>query len=179
MKRSVLRVAAGMAVVAVLMGVVAAPAMAAVTPPTAPKLDIAHPLAGDHMRRGTIWLTGVACDPNASMTDTTAGISRIQVFAGDRDLGINELVTRPGGYIGSATASGFAVDISNNFTLSSRLGANNPDVSTGCKSPTAGFRVLTSSLRRGTYDLNVYVLTKAGFETKTTIPGIVVDQGKY
>jgi hypothetical protein len=179
MKGSVLRVATGVAVVAVLMGVVAAPAMAAVTPPTAPKLDIAHPLAGDHMRRGTIWVTGVACDPSAAATDTTAGISRIQVFAGDRDLGFSQLVTRPGGYLGAATAAGFAVDISNNANLSSRLGATNPDVSTGCKSPSAGFRVLTSALRRGTYDLNVYVLTKAGAETKTTIAGIVVDQGKF
>jgi hypothetical protein len=179
MKGSVLRVATGVVVVAVLMGVVAAPAMAAVVPPAQPKLDVAHPLAGDHMRRGTIWVTGVACDPSASMTDPTAGISRVQVFAGDRDLGINELVSRPGGYLGAATAAGFPVDISNNFLLTSRLGANNPDVSTGCKSPTAGFRVLTASLRRGTYDLNIYVLTKAGAETKTTISGIVVDQGKF
>jgi hypothetical protein len=178
-KASVVRVAMGVAVVAVLMGVVAAPAMAAVTPPTTPKLDIAHPLAGDHMRRGTIWVTGVACDPSASTTDTTAGISRIQVFAGDRDQGISQLMTRPGGYLGAATSAGVALDISNNTNLTSRLAATNPDVSTGCRNPNAGFRILTSALRRGTYDLNVYVLSKAGAETKTTVPGIVVDSGKF
>jgi hypothetical protein len=177
MKGSVIRVATGVAVLAVLMSVVAMPASAAVTPPAAPKVDIAHPASGDHLRRGTIWVTGVACDPNAALTDTSAGISRIQVFTGDRDLASGTAFYRPGGFFGSATATGLLPDFSSNFTQSSRLGLANPDVSVGCRHSFAGFRILTAAFRRGTYNLNIYVLTKAGNEIKIPIDGIVVDQG--
>jgi hypothetical protein len=46
-----------------------------------------------------------------------------------------------------------------------------------CKNPTAGWRVLTGSLRKkGTYTMNVYVLAKNGKETRVTINNLRVDE---
>src|SRR5438067_5244055 len=110
MKGTVLRVVSGGAVAAVLMTVIALPASAAVVPPTAPLVDVATPTEGAYYRRGSIWVTGVACDPNASASDPTAGISRVQVFAGDRNNPTNPtqatLRNRPGGYLRAATVAG-------------------------------------------------------------------------
>jgi hypothetical protein len=177
MKGSVLRIVAGTAVVAVLMTAVAVPASAAVTPLATPILNVANLAPGDHWRRGSPWLAGVACDPSASLTDTSAGIARIQIFVGDRDTGQGVPAWRPGGYAGQATASGLIPDFSSNAAQSSRLGLVNPDVSVGCKHTYAGFRLLPSAFRRGTWQVNIYVLTKAGKETKTTFEPIIVDQG--
>ena len=158
MKGTWLRIATGGAVVAVMVTVLAAPAAAAVTPTAAPVVNVANPHSGDYVRRGRNWITGVACDPNASMTDETAGISKITVYLGDRDTTIGVPWYRPGGYFGTAT-----------------LGVTSPDVST-CKQGNSGWRVLPSSFRKGLYDLNIYVLAKNGKETKVTITGLRVDR---
>src|SRR5579859_4594180 len=105
MKGMVLRLLSGGAAIATVMTVIAAPASAAVTTPVPPTVNVATPEAGAYMRRQADWVLGVACDPNASSSDTTAGIARVQVFLGDRDAG-GSFAIRPGGYLGSATLSG-------------------------------------------------------------------------
>jgi hypothetical protein len=177
MKGIVLRVAAGAAVLAVLLMDIAVPASAAVTPPAKPIVSVSNPAPGDHLRRGQNWVTGVACDPNAALNDSTAGIARVQIFLGDRDLG-GAAFFRPGGYFGAATLAGTNQEFSANAGEFSRLGIANPDVSTGCRHSFAAWRVLPSSFRHGTWTMNIYVLTKAGAETKVTIDPIVIDTGK-
>ena len=176
MKGSVLRIVAGAAVVVTVLSVVAVPASAAVTPLADPIVSIANPAPGSFLRRGANWFGGVACDPNAALSDPSAGISRIQLFIGDRDTGQAVPSWRPGGYMGVATATGLIPEFSANAAQNSRLGLVNPDVSTGCKHTYAGWRLLPSSFRKGTWQLNFYVLTKAGKETKTTIEGVRVDE---
>ena len=174
MKGIVVRIATGVAVGAELMTVIALTASAAVTTIAAPMGSVANPSPGDYLRRGQNWVAGIACDPNASMSDATAGISRVQVFLGDRDTAIGVPWYRPGGYFGSATLSGTTPEFSVNAAENSRLGMASPDVST-CKQVNAAWRVLPSSFRRGIYDMNVYVQGKNGKETKVTIAGLRVD----
>jgi hypothetical protein len=175
MKGTVLRIATGGAVVAVMITVFALPAAAAVTPARAPMVNIANPSSGDYLRRGQNWVGGVACDPDASLTDASAGISRVQVYLGDRDTADGVPSWRPGGYMGAATSASLNPDFSANALQSSRLGLANPDTSI-CKNPNAGFRVLPSSFRKGTWTMNVYVLGKNGKETKVTINNLRVDR---
>jgi hypothetical protein len=175
MKGTWLRVATGGAVVAVMVTVMAAPAAAAVTPTKAPLVSIANPMAGDYLHRGQNWVGGVACDPDASMADTTAGISKVSIYLGDRDTTEGIPSWRPGGYMGATTSASVIADFSANAAQTSRMGIGNPDVSM-CKSPVAGFRVLPSSFRKGTWNMNVYVLAKNGKETKVTITGLRVDK---
>jgi hypothetical protein len=170
-----LRIATGGAVVAVMVTVIATPASAAVTPTKAPVVSIANPMSGDYLRRGQNWVGGVACDPDASLTDPTAGISKVSVYLGDRDTVDGAPSWRPGGYMGAATAASVIPDFSANALQGSRLGLANPDVST-CKNPVAGFRLLPSSFRKGTWTMNIYVLAKNGKETKVTITGLRVDK---
>jgi hypothetical protein len=176
MKGTVLRVVSGGAVAAALMTVFALPASAVVTPTVAPTVNIAFPTSGVFVRRGALWVNGVACDPNAAMTDSTAGISRVSVFLGDRDDPKTAPPWRPGGFLGSASLAGTNPEFSVNAAENSRLGLNTPDVSV-CKNPTSGWRVLTGSLRKkGTYTMNVYVVAKNGKETRVTINNLRVDQ---
>ena len=176
MKGIVSRVVSGATVVVVLMTVFVCPASAAVTPALAPTVDVAFPTSNTFMRRGAIWVNGVACDPNASTTDATAGISRVQVFLGDRDNPSTAPSFRPGGFLGQATLGGTNPDFSVNAAENSRLGLNTPDVS-ACRNPNSGWRVLTASLKKkGTYTMNVYVLAKNGHETRVTINNVRVDQ---
>ena len=176
MKGTVSRVVSGGIVVAVLMTVFVWPASAAVTPAVGPTVDVAFPTSGAYVRRGAIWVNGVACDPNASTTDATAGISRVSIFLGDRENPSSAPSFRPGGFMGAATISGTTPEFSVNAAENSRLGLNTPDVSV-CKNPNAGWRVLTASLRKkGTYTMNVYVLAKNGKETRVTINNLRVDQ---
>jgi hypothetical protein len=156
------------------MTVVALPASADVTPTAAPTVSIANPTPGSYLRRGANWVGGVACDPNAALNDATAGISRVSIYLGDRDTLEGSPSWRPGGYMGVATAASVIPDFSANVSQTSRLGLSNPDSST-CKSAIAGFRVLPSSFRRGTWTMNIYVQGKNGKETKVTIPGLRVD----
>jgi hypothetical protein len=172
MKGSVIRIATGMSVVAVLTMVIAVPASAAVTPLTAPRVNIAAPTGGDYMRRGTAIIIGEACDPDATLTDATAGISRITAYVGDRDTVEGVPSWRPGGFIGSATSTRPAAD--SPFAQGSRLGLANIDVSF-CRQLNAGFRIITSALRKGSWNLNVYVQANNGKETKVTISGLRVD----
>ena len=109
MKGIVSRVVSGATVVVVLMTVFVWPASAAVTPAVAPTVDVAFPTSNTFMRRGAIWVNGVACDPNASTTDATAGISRVQVFLGDRDNPSTAPSFRSGGFMGQATIGGYAM----------------------------------------------------------------------
>jgi hypothetical protein len=173
MKGIVLRIATGGAVVAVMTTLIALPASAAVTPAVAPMVSIANPAPGDYLRRGQNWVAGVACDPNASMTDATGGISKVSVYLGDRDTAIGVPWYRPGGYFGAASRT--TPDFSDNTAQNSRLGLVSPDVST-CKQLNAGWRVLPSSFRKGVYDMNIYVQAKNGKETKITIAGLRVDK---
>ena len=176
MKGTVSRVVSGGAVVAVLMTVFALPASAAVTPAAAPTVDVAFPTSNVFLRRGAIWVNGVACDPNASPTDMTAGISRVSVFLGDRDDPSSAPSFRPGGFLGAASLAGTNPEFSVNAAENSRLGLNTPDVSK-CKNPNSGWRVLTGSIRKkGTYTMNVYVLAKNGHETRVTINNVRVDE---
>src|SRR5438874_11168649 len=139
MKGIGLRIATGGAVVAALTVLVALPASAAVVPTVAPVVSVASPAPGDYLRRGADWVIGVACDPNAPTTDSTAGVSRIAVYIGDRDTTQGAPWYRPGGYFGSASLNGTNPDFSDTTTgLSSRMGLRNPDSST-CKNPLAGF----------------------------------------
>jgi len=174
MKGIVVRIATAGAVGAVLLTLVALPASAAVTPIAAPMVNVANPSPGDYLRRGQNWVAGIACDPNAPMSDLTAGISRVQVFLGDRDTAIGVPWYRPGGYFGSATLAGTTPEFSVNAAENSRLGIASPDVST-CKQPFSAWRVLPSSFKKGVYDMNVYVQAKNGKETKVTISGLRVD----
>jgi hypothetical protein len=122
MKGIVSRIVTGVAV-AVLLGVVAMPVSAQVKPAAAaPVVDVAFPLANSYVRRGQNWVNGVACDPNASASDPTAGISRIQVFLGDRDTGEGTPAWRPGGFLGQATIAGTNPEFSVNAAENSRLG---------------------------------------------------------
>ncbi|HEV7663805.1 MAG TPA: hypothetical protein VGQ62_09745 [Chloroflexota bacterium] len=175
MKGSVLRIATGGAVVAALMTVVALPASAAVTPALAPVVNIANPAPGDYLRRGQNWVAGVACDPNAALTDPSAGIAKVSIYLGDRDTTEGTPSWRPGGYMGVTTSASVVADFSANAAQYSRMGLSNPDQST-CKNPTAGFRVLPSSFRKGTWTMNIYVQAKNGKETRVTIPGLRVDK---
>ena len=77
--------------------------------------------------------------------------------------------------MGAATSASVIPDFSANALQSSRMGLANPDTSI-CKSPVAGFRVLPSSFRKGTWTMNVYVQAKNGKETKVTITGLRVDK---
>src|SRR5438874_4341112 len=173
MKGTLLRIVAAGALAGSML-VIALPASAAVPPPHAPVVSVANPHPGDYLRRGATWVTGEACDPNAPLTDSTGGISRVAVFLGDRDTGIGVPWYRPGGYFGAALSSSVLVDFSANVAQTSRLGLGNPDTSI-CKNPAAGWRVLPSSFRKGIYDMNVYVTGKNGAETKVTIAGLRVD----
>lgn len=175
MKGTWLRIATGGAVVATMASVLAAPASAAVTPAKAPVVSIANPHSGDYLRRGANWVGGVACDPDASLTDATAGIAKVSVYLGDRDTAVGAPSWRPGGYMGAATAASVIPDFSANALQSSRMGLANPDLGT-CKNPVAGFRVLPSSFRKGTWDMNIYVQAKNGKETKVTLSGLRVDR---
>jgi len=174
MKGIVLRVATGAAVFAVLLTLIALPASAAVTPTAAPVVQVANPAPGDYLRRGQTWVTGIACDPNASITDATAGIAKVSIFLGDRDTAEGVPWYRPGGYFGAATLAGTTPEFSVNAAENSRLGLAAPVRST-CKQLYSGWRVLPSSFRKGIYDLNVYVQASNGKETKVTIAGLRVD----
>ena len=166
----------GGTVAAVLMLVIALPtASAAVTPLAKPTVSIMTPEENAYYRRGSIWVTGISCDPNAALSDSTAGIARVQVFFTDRD---NPLSDQPsghngrGGYIGAASlagtlGTGSGIDITAVLAQTSRLGLGNPDVSV-CKNQNAAWRVLTSALKKGTYRLNIYVLAKNGMETQAS-----------
>jgi hypothetical protein len=170
MKGTVLRVVSGGAVSAVLMLMIALPASAAVTTPTKPTVEIVTPDAGAYFRRGSIWVVGIACDPNASMSDSTAGIAKVSVYIGDRDD--PTVHSGRGDYVGSASlagtlGTGSGIDITAVLAETSRLGIGNPDVSV-CKNPNAGWRVLTSALKKGSYDLHIYTLAKNGAETLVT-----------
>jgi hypothetical protein len=176
MKGIVSRMATGVAV-GVLMAVVALPASAQQVQKlaVAPVIDVAFPTAGVFLRRGQNWMNGVACDPNAAATDATAGISKITVFLGDRDTGDGVPSWRPGGFMGQATLGGTTPEFSVNASETSRLGLATPDMRV-CTSPTAGFRILPSSFRKGIWTMNVYVFGKNGKETRVTIPGLRVDK---
>src|SRR5260370_41680274 len=100
MKGTWLRVATGGAVVAVMVTVMAAPAAAAVTPAKAPIVSIANPMSGDYLHRGQNWVGGVACDPDASMADATAGIAKVSIYLADRDTTEGIPSRRPAGDIG-------------------------------------------------------------------------------
>jgi hypothetical protein len=175
LKGAISRIAVGGAVAAVLSTLIAIPATAAPPPLAAPVVSVANPHNGDYLRRGQNWIAGVACDPNAPTSDTTAGIARVQIFLGDRDTAEGVAYFRPGGYMGAATVAGTFPDFASQAALTSRLALPNPDVSV-CKQPNAGWRVLPSSFRKGTWEMNVYVLAKNGKETKVTIPGLRVDE---
>ena len=176
MKGTVSRVVSGGAVAAALMTIFTLPASAAVTPTVGPTVDVAFPTSNTFVRRGALWVNGVACDPNASPSDPTSGISRVQVFLGNRDTGEGTPAWRPGGFLGQATLGGTNPEFSVNAAENSRLGLNTPDVS-ACKNPSSGWRVLTGSLRKkGTYTMNVYVLAKNGKETRVTINNVRVDE---
>ena len=175
MKGIVLRIATGGAVVAVLLTLIALPASASVTPTAAPLVSVANPSPGDYLHRGQNWVGGIACDPNASMTDATAGIAKVAIFLGDRDTAIGVPWYRPGGYFGAATIAGTTPEFSVNAAENSRLGMASPDVST-CKQANSGWRVLPSSFKKGLYDMNIYVLGKNGKETKVTVAGLRVDR---
>ena len=175
MKGLAIRLTACGAVLAVLMTTIALPVSADVTPAVAPRVSVANPSAGDYLRRGADWVTGIACDPNASMSDATAGVAKVSVYLGDRDTAVGVPWYRAGGYFGSADINKTQPDFSDTSTgLNSRLGLRNPSMSV-CKNPNAGWRVLTSSLRKGKVDMNVYVLGKNGKETKVTIAGLRID----
>jgi hypothetical protein len=174
MKGIVLRIATGGAVVAVLTTLIALPASAAVVATAAPVVSVSNPSPGDYLRRGQNWVTGVACDPNASMTDSTAGIAKVSIYLGDRDTSYGVPWYRPGGYFGAATLAGTNQEFSSNVAETSRLGIPNPDVSV-CKQPFAAWRVLPSSFRKGIVTMNVYVQAKNGKETKVTIPDLRID----
>jgi hypothetical protein len=77
--------------------------------------------------------------------------------------------------MGATTSASVIPDFSANALQSSRMGLSNPETAT-CKSPVAGFRVLPSSFRKGTWEMNVYVQAKNGKETKVTISGLRVDR---
>src|SRR3979490_3182587 len=130
MKGTWLRVATGGAVVAVMVTVMAAPAAAAVTPAKAPLVSIANPMAGDYLHRGQNRSCGLACDPDASMTDTTAGISKVSIYLGDRDTTEGLPSWRPGGYMGATTSASIIPDFSGNAGQFSRLGWANRDTPT-------------------------------------------------
>jgi hypothetical protein len=174
MKGIVLRIATGAAVVAVLLTLIALPASAAVAPTAAPVVQVANPSPGDYLRRGQTWVTGIACDPNASITDATGGIAKVAIFLGDRDTAEGVPWYRPGGYFGAATLAGTTPEFSVNAAENSRLGLAAPVLST-CKQLYSGWRVLPSSFRKGIYDMNIYVQGKNGKETKVTIAGLRVD----
>jgi hypothetical protein len=175
MKGIVSRIGTG-AAVAVLLGVLALPVSAQDKPAAAaPVVDVSFPVANSYLRRGQNWVNGVACDPNASASDPTAGISRIQVFLGDRDTGEGAPSWRPGGFMGQATIGGTTPEFSVNAAENSRMGLNAPEASV-CKGMNAGFRILPSSFRKGRWTMNVYVLAKNGKETRITIPGLRVDK---
>jgi len=181
MKGTVLRVVSGGAVASVLMLVMVWPASAAVTPLVHPSVDISTPENGAFFRRGSIWVTGVACDPSAAASDPTAGISSVRVFVTDRDDPTAEPAAHNGrgGYVGGATiagtlGTGSAIDLTAVTAQTSRLALGSGSTST-CKNPNAGWRVLTTALRKGGYRLNVYTLAKNGMETQSTT-SIRVDQ---
>ncbi len=174
MKGTVSRIAIAGAVVAVLMTVIVVPAGAAPVPLKAPRLDVANPLSGDHLRRGQNWIAGVACDPDAPINDDTAGIARVDLFLGDRDAG-GSASFRPGGFFGRASAASLRLDFSSNVASTSRLGIPSPDLST-CRQSFAAWRILPASFRPGVWDLFVYAVGKNGMETKMVITGLRVDR---
>jgi hypothetical protein len=176
MKGTVLRVVSGGTATAALMLVLALPlpASAAVTPLAHPTLEVSTPGADSYTRRGSIWVTGIACDPNAAASDPTAGIAKVSVFSGDRDDPTAEPARHNGrgGYLGSATvagtlATGSGLDMTAVTSQTSRLSLGNPDVSI-CKNANAGWRVLTTALKKGAYTLNIIALGKNGMETTVT-----------
>jgi hypothetical protein len=136
----------------------------------APVVEVANPEPGAYLRRGNFWISGVACDPNAPMTDFSAGIARIAVFLGDRDTTEGVQPNRPGGFTGGATAYTSNPNFDDYRSgLSSRMGLRNPDVST-CPQPLAGWRILIPQVKKGTYNMNIYVMGKNGLETDVLIP---------
>jgi hypothetical protein len=175
MKGFITRFAIGGAVLTALATLVAIPAAAAPVPLAAPLVSVANPSPGAYLRRGQNWVAGVACDPNAPTTDTTAGIAKVSLFVGDRDTTAGVPSFRPGGYYGAATLAGTNQEFSFNAGEFSRMGMATPDV-TVCRHPLAAWRVFPSSFRKGIWDLNVYVLGKNGMETKVTIAGLRIDK---
>ena len=65
MKGIISRITIGGAVFAALTALVVVPASAAPAPLKAPKVDVAQPSANAYFRRGSIYVSGVACDPDA------------------------------------------------------------------------------------------------------------------
>ena len=175
MKGIISRLTIGGAVIAALSTLVVMPASAAPAALKAPKVDVAAPAAHAYFRRGSIYVSGVACDPDAATADSTAGISKVSVFLGDRDTTEAVPFFRPGGYLGAATVAGTNADFSSTGAINSRLALNTPEFNT-CKQPNSGFRVLTGAIRKGTWTMNIYVQGKNGAETKVTIPGIRIDK---
>jgi hypothetical protein len=162
------RIGTGVAVAALLATVAMVPAAAAQPAPTAaaPLVALFNPQAGDYLRRGGHFFYGVACDPNAAAGDTTGGIAKVSLYFGNRDEPEQGGPSwRPGRYITAATGT----------TGNSRLGlttlAGGP-----CKVANSGFQLRTTSLRKGTWDLHVYALSKSGKETHIVVPGIRVDK---
>lgn len=157
--------------VAALMAATVIPGASAqnVSTSSGPIVDVSNPLPGAYVRRGKMFIFGDACDPNAPAGSGPAGtgIRKVSAFLGDRDSTEGHPFWRPGGYLTAAT-------IINNVQPSSELGL--PTTSPLCKVANAGFQLLTSSLRKGTWDLNIYVLSMTGKETHIVIPGIRVDK---
>jgi hypothetical protein len=145
------RIASAIAVT-VLMAATAIPVSAA----GEPLLDVSNPAPNSYLRRGGHFLSGVACDPASRAAN--AGISKISVYIGDRDTTQGAIWWRPGGYIAAATGN----------TGNSQIGM----ATTGgpCKQGDAGWRIRTTSLRKGIYSLYVYALGTTGKESLSIIP---------
>jgi len=135
---------------------------------TGPLVELANPNAGAYLRRGKVIFTGNACDPNATDAGVVGtGIKRISAYFGDRDTLAGTPSWRPGGYLTAAS-------LPNVTQPGSQLGM--PSTSPLCKVPNAGFQLVTPSLKKGTYDLNIYALSTSGAETHIVIPRIRVDK---
>jgi hypothetical protein len=145
------RIASAIAVT-VLMAATAIPVSAA----GEPLLDVSNPAPNSYLRRGGHFFSGVACDP--ASTGSNAGIAKVTAFIGDRDSTQGAIWWRPGGYIAAATGN----------VGNSQIGMQ----TTGgpCKQADAGWRIRTTSLRKGKYSLYVYALSTSGKETVSIIP---------
>ena len=167
-RKGTVRMGIALAVLAV-MATVAIPSYAQGASTSGPLIDVSNPTAGAYLRRGKMFIYGNACDPSAAPGSGVAGtgIRRIAAYLGDRDTLEGVPSWRPGGYMTSAS-------ILNNPQPSSELGL--PTTSSLCKVANAGFQLLSSSLRKGTWNLNIYVLSMTGKETHIVIPGLRVDK---
>jgi hypothetical protein len=175
MKVLVSRLAVCAGVVAALVAVSVIPVSAVAVP--GPQLRVFNPNSGDTLPRGRYIFLGAAWDPTAT---TGTGVDRVQVFAGDRDLGSVWL-----GTAAKATCqSGNCPSIDGRdqgVGIQGSLGVLNPLAAPGSQFEKAGWSLKSRLVLKQTYSGTLWFYARSsvtGQETIVQVGPISIDPGR-